>query len=168
MLDSTNVGPVQTSDQYKHRTSKNVRLVQTSDQYKRWTGTFIRKNVGLRRKKYVFYFQIKILVNSLFSLKKIPNFLLLKIHNLTKSGYMDEETVNYIEVKQGGRHLFDSNQLQKRNPTKPITNASKGKIRIKLYDLVEFIVGNFLKQWSIQNLPSPTFFLINVPVRRLY
>ena len=98
---------------------------------------------------------------------------MLKIHNLTKSGYMDEETVNYIEVKQGGRHLLDSNislnmGLQKRNPTKPITNASKGKIRIKLYDLVEFIVGNFLKQWSIQNLPSPTFFLINVPVRRLY
>ena len=42
-----------TSDQYKHRTSINVRLVQTSDQYKRRTGTFIRKNVGLRRKKYI-------------------------------------------------------------------------------------------------------------------
>jgi len=50
---STNVGPVQTSDQYKHWTSTNVRLVQTSDQYKRRTGTFIRKNVGLRRKKYI-------------------------------------------------------------------------------------------------------------------
>ena len=52
--DSTNVGrtkvrPVQTSDQYKRRTSTNVGLVQTSDQYKRRTGTFIRKNVGLGR-----------------------------------------------------------------------------------------------------------------------
>ena len=59
MGTSTNVGPtnvgwykhktykrrtVQTSDQYKRRTSTNVRLVQTSDQYKRRMGTFIRKN----------------------------------------------------------------------------------------------------------------------------
>jgi len=54
MSDSTNVGrtnlgPVQTSDHYKCRTSTNVGLVQTSDQYKRRTGTFIRKNVGLGR-----------------------------------------------------------------------------------------------------------------------
>ena len=46
----------------------------------------------------------------------------------------------------------------------------------KLYDLVEFIVWNFLKQWSIQNCleffktvvhPKSTksdVFLINVPV----
>ena len=39
---------------------------------------------------------------------------MLKIHNLTKSGYMDEETANYIEVKQGGRHLLDSNQFEYR------------------------------------------------------
>ena len=26
-------------------------------------------------------------------------------------GYMDEETANYIEVKQGGRQLLDSNQF---------------------------------------------------------
>ena len=45
-------------------------------------------------------FQIKILVNSQFPLKKIPIFLLLKIPNLTNIyGYMDEETANYIEVK---------------------------------------------------------------------
>ena len=37
---------------------------------------------------------------------------MLKIHNLTKSGYMDEETANYIEVKQGGRHQLDSNQFE--------------------------------------------------------
>ena len=43
----TNVGPVQTSDQYKRRTITNVGLVQTSDQYKRRMGTIIRKNVGL-------------------------------------------------------------------------------------------------------------------------
>ena len=59
-------------------------------------------------------FQIEILVNSQFYLKKIPNFLLLKIHNLTKPGYMNEETANYIEVKQGGRHLLDSNQFEYR------------------------------------------------------
>ena len=41
--------PVQTSDQYKLRTSANVGLVQTSDQYKRRNGTFIRKHVGLGR-----------------------------------------------------------------------------------------------------------------------
>ena len=39
---------------------------------------------------------------------------MLKIHNPTKSGYMDEETANYIEVKQGGRHLLDSNQFEYR------------------------------------------------------
>ena len=38
MLDSknirlTNVGPVQTADQYKHWTGKNIRAVQTSDLY---------------------------------------------------------------------------------------------------------------------------------------
>ena len=44
--DSTNVGPVQTSDWYKRRTSTNVGPVQTLDWYKRRTGTFIRKNVG--------------------------------------------------------------------------------------------------------------------------
>jgi len=48
------------------------------------------------------------------------------------------------------------------------TTAGCKDIGIKLYDLVEFIVINFLKQWSIRNLSSPTFFLINVPVRRLY
>ena len=89
-------------------------------------------------------FQIKMLVNLQFSLKKIPNFFLLKIPNLTKSGYMDEETANYIEVKQGdGTYLIQISLnigLQRRNPTKPITNAFKGKTRIKLYDLVEFIV----------------------------
>ena len=30
------------------------------------------------------------------------------------SGYMDEETANYIEVKQGGRHLLDSYQFEYR------------------------------------------------------
>ena len=39
---------------------------------------------------------------------------MLKIPNLTKSVYMDEETANYIEVKQGGRHLLDSNQFEYR------------------------------------------------------
>ena len=43
---------------------------------------------------------------------------MLKIHNLTKSGYMDEETANYIEVKQGGRHLLDSNQFEYRDTKK--------------------------------------------------
>ena len=49
----------------------------------------------------------------MFSQKKSQYFL-LKIPNLTKSGYMDEETANYIEVKQGGRHLLDSNQFEYR------------------------------------------------------
>ena len=48
------------------------------------------------------------------------------------------------------------------------TTAGCKDIWIKLNDLVEFIVWHFLKQWSIQNLPSLTLFLINVPVRRLY
>ena len=43
----TNVG------QYKRWTSTNIGPLQTSDWYKRRTGTFIRKNVGLRRKKYI-------------------------------------------------------------------------------------------------------------------
>jgi len=47
---------------------------------------------------------------------------------------MDEETANYIEVKQGVRHLLDSNQLQRRNPTKPITNAFKGKTILVLQE----------------------------------
>ena len=38
---------LQTPDWYKRRTETNVGLVQTSDQYKCRTGTFIRKNVGL-------------------------------------------------------------------------------------------------------------------------
>ena len=38
----TNVGPVQTSDQYKRRTSTNVGLVQTSDWYKRRTSTNVK------------------------------------------------------------------------------------------------------------------------------
>ena len=55
-------------------------------------------------------FQIKILVNLQFSLKKFP--ILLKIPNLTKSGYMDEETANYM----------------------PITNKFKGKTILVLQE----------------------------------
>jgi len=44
---------------------------------------------------------------------------------------MDEETANYIEVKQGdGTYLLQislNTGLQRRNPTKPITNSFKGK-----------------------------------------
>ena len=56
---STNVG------RYKHKTYKR-RTVQTSDQYKRQTST----NIGPIQKSET----IEILVNSQFSLKKIPNF----------------------------------------------------------------------------------------------
>ena len=114
---STNVGryknktykrrTVQTSDQYKRQTSTNVRPVQTSDQYKRQPGTNVgpiqtsdgyiyKEKRRTKEEKIYLNFQIEILVNSQFSLKKFPIFL-LKIHNLTKSGYMDEETANYIE-----------------------------------------------------------------------
>ena len=47
---------------------------------------------------------------------------MLKILNLTNSGYMDEETANYVEVKQGGGHLLDSNLFEymvtKKKPNK--------------------------------------------------
>jgi len=135
---STNVGrykhntykrrTVQTSDQYKRRTSTNIGPVQMSDWYKRGTGTFIRKNVGLRRKKISLNFQIIILVNSQFSLKKNSKFFLLKIHNLTKSGYMGEETATcliQISLNTG---------LQRRNPTKIITTAFKGKTILVLQE----------------------------------
>ena len=60
------------------------------------------------------------------------------------SGYMDEETANYIEVKQGGRHLLDSNQFEyrvtKKKPNKTYYQCIQRKTMIKLYDLVEFIV----------------------------
>ena len=39
---------------------------------------------------------------------------MLKIHDLTKSGYRDKKTANYIEVKQGERYLLDSNQFEYR------------------------------------------------------
>ena len=82
---STNIGPVQTSDWYKRGTSTNVRPVQTSDQYKRRTGTnvgpvqtsdgYIYKEKRRTKKEKIYLnFQIEILVNSQFSLKKIPNF----------------------------------------------------------------------------------------------
>ena len=54
---------------------------------------------------------------------------------------MDEENANYIEVKQGGRHLLDSNQFEyrvtKKKPnkvTKPITNAFNGKTILVLQE----------------------------------
>ena len=61
---------LQTSDWYKHRTGTNVGLVQTSDQYKRCLGTFIRKNVGLwlSLKKYHCY-KKQIKNHSLFVMK---------------------------------------------------------------------------------------------------
>ena len=65
---STNVGPVQTSEQYKRQTGTNVGPVQTSDGYiykeKRWT----------KEEKIYLNFQIEILVNSQFYLKKFPFF----------------------------------------------------------------------------------------------
>ena len=51
IIGTTNVGPTNVG-LYKHKTYKR-RTVQTSDWYKRRTSTFIRKNVGLRRKKYI-------------------------------------------------------------------------------------------------------------------
>ena len=56
---------------------------------------------------------------------------------------------------------------KRRKYLRSTTSAFKD-IGIKLFDLVEFNSWTFFKQSSIQNLPSPTFFVINVPVRRLY
>ena len=52
---------------------------------------------------------------------------------------MDEETAINIEVKQGGRHLLDSNQFEygvtKKKPNKTyITNAFKGKTILVLQE----------------------------------
>ena len=65
---STNIGPVQTSDQYKRQTGTNVGPVQTSDGY------IYKEKRRTKKEKIYLNFQIEILVNSQFSLKKIPNF----------------------------------------------------------------------------------------------
>ena len=87
---------VQTSDQYKLRISTNIGPVQTSDWYK--TSDIYKEKRRTKKEKIYLNFQVKILVNSQFSIKKFLIFF-VKIHNLIKSGYMDEETANYIEVK---------------------------------------------------------------------
>ena len=65
---NTNIGPVQTSDMYKRRTSTNVGPVQTSD------GDIYKEKRRTMEEKIYLHFQIKILVNSQFSLKKFPIF----------------------------------------------------------------------------------------------
>ena len=65
---STNIGPVQTSDRYKRQTGTNVVPVQTSDGY------ISKEKRRTKEEKIYLNFQIKILVNSQFSLKKFPFF----------------------------------------------------------------------------------------------
>ena len=67
--DATKVGQYKRWT-YKRQTGTNVGLIQTSDQYKRCLGTFIRKNVGLwlsLKKYYCYKKQIK--NHSLFVMK---------------------------------------------------------------------------------------------------
>ena len=56
---------------------------------------------------------------------------------------MDEETANYIEVKQGdGTYLLQislNTGLQRRNPTKPITNSFKGKKILENDKIISFL-----------------------------
>ena len=66
--DSSNVGPVQTLDQYKRQTGTNVGPVQTSEGY------IYKEKLQTKEEKIYLNFKMKILVNSQFSLKIIPKF----------------------------------------------------------------------------------------------